>query len=175
MNKINFNPFPELQTSQYLLRQLNKNDAEKVFEIRSNIEVAKYLDRPLAKTINDGLAFIEKINKGIARNEVIYWGITKKGTNEIIGTITLWQISKDGLKAEIGFELFPKHQGVGVMSEILHEVIKFGFDKMGLPFIEGEVDPQNVKSINLMKKFGFIKSKNLDKTDIYSLKILQHK
>lgn len=170
MNKINFNPFPELQTNQYQLRQLNKNDAEKVFEIRSNIEVAKYLDRPLAKTINDGLAFIEKVNKGIARNEVIYWGITKKETSEIIGTITLWQISKDGLKAEIGFELLPEFQGLGIMKAVVKEVVQFAFEEMKLTVIEGEVDPNNIKSIKLMEKFGFVFGISLEKTDIYFLK-----
>lgn len=169
MNKINFNPFPELQTNQYQLRQLNKNDAEKIFEIRSNIEVAKYLDRPLAKTINDGQVFIEKTNNGIARNEVIYWGITKKETNEIIGTITLWQISKDGLKAEIGFELLPEFQGLGIMKTVVKEVVRFAFEEMKLTVIEGEVDPNNIKSIKLMEKFGFVFGRSLAKTDIYFL------
>lgn len=169
MNTINFKPFPKLETNQYKLRQLNSDDAEKIFKIRSNIEVAKYLDRPLAKTINDGMAFIEKINAGIAKNELIYWGITKKEEQEIIGTITLWQITKDGLKAEIGFELLPKFQGVGVMKEIVPEVIRFAFEEMKLIMIEGEVDPYNIKSIKLMEQFGFVLQQSLVKTDIYQL------
>ena len=169
MNTLNFKPFPDLQTDQCKLRQLNKGDAGKVFEIRSNVEVAKYLDRPLAKTINDGLVFIEKINEGITRNALIYWGITKKEEQEIIGTITLWQISKGGLKAEIGFELLPKFQGVGVMKEVVEEVIRFAFEEMKLTVIEGGVDPSNIKSIKLMKRFGFVLERSLKKTDIYYL------
>lgn len=169
MRRINFDPFPELSTKRFKLRKLNKVDAEKIFQIRSNKEVAKYLDRALAKTINDGLAFIEKIDEGIAKNGLIYWGISNKEGLEIIGTITLWQISEEGLKAEIGFELLPKFQGAGVMKEVVPEVIRFAFEEMKLCMIEGEVDPNNIKSINLMERFGFVLSKSLEKTDIYCL------
>lgn len=170
MNSIDFNPFPEIRTERFLLRQLDSNDAQSIFELRSNEEIGTYLNRPKAKSIDDAFSFIEMIESGINKNEVIYWGISEKDKNKIIGTVTLWQISADRFKAEIGFELFPKHQGGGVMSEILPEVIKFGFDKIGLSLIEGEVDPKNEKSVSLMKKFSFTKSKNLDKTVIYSLK-----
>ncbi|MCF6268741.1 MAG: GNAT family N-acetyltransferase [Melioribacteraceae bacterium] len=171
MNRINFKPFPELKTNRFELRQFKKSDAEKIFEIRSNKEVAKYLDRPLAKTISDGLAFIEKINECIKRNELIYWGIFPKNNSEIIGTITLWQISEDETKAEIGFELLPKFQGTGVMKEVIAEVIKFAFVEMKLTIIEGEVDPKNIKSIKLMEMFGFVLELSLEKTNIYILEV----
>lgn len=170
MNRINFNPFPELRTTQFKLRQLNRGDAEKIFKIRSNKDVAKYLNRPLATTLNDALGFIEKINEGINRNELIYWGISLKDSSEIIGTITLWQISEDGFKAEIGFELLPKFQGAGVMKEVVEEVIRFAFDEMQLSVVEGEVDSNNIKSIKLMERFGFVIERSLEKTDIYCLK-----
>jgi len=174
---INFNPFPEIITERFKLRQLNKSDSEKIFEIRSNISIAQYLDRPLATSINDAISFIEKISDGISKNQVIYWGIENKSTQEIIGTKTLWQISVDGSQAEIGFELFPIYQGKGVMQEVLPVVIHFAFNSMKLSKIEGEVAFDNLKSIKLMEKFGFVYDRKLENTLVYILKekALTHK
>ncbi|MDA3861241.1 MAG: GNAT family N-acetyltransferase [Melioribacteraceae bacterium] len=170
MNTMNFSPFPELATNRYSLRRLNKYDAEKILEIRSDKSIGKYLDRPIAKSVDEALLFVKKINTGISKNDLVYWGICKKNNSEIIGTITLWQISKDGTKAEIGFELVPKFQGIGVMQEVVTEIVRFGFEEMKLSIIEGEVDPNNIKSIKLMKSFGFALDRCLEKTEIYVLK-----
>jgi len=65
--------------------------------------------------------------------------------------------------------LLPDHQGKGVMQAVLPIVIKYGFEIMKLNFIEGEVDPNNLKSIKLMEKNGFILQRRLKNTLIYSL------
>jgi len=169
MNKINFTPFPLLETERLTLRQLSLEDANEIFRLRSDKSVNKFLDRPIAKTIDDANQFINKINDSIAKNELIYWAITFKNHPKLIGTICLWNISEDRTKAEIGFELLPDHQGKGIMWEVLPIVIKFGFEIMKLDFINGEVDSNNLKSIKLMEKNGFISHKRLQNTVIYSL------
>jgi ribosomal-protein-alanine N-acetyltransferase len=67
---INLNPFPQIETQNYLLRRLNSEDAEAIFEIRSNKSIAKYLDRPLAKSLDDALQFIAKIDAGILKTKL---------------------------------------------------------------------------------------------------------
>jgi ribosomal-protein-alanine N-acetyltransferase len=64
----------------------------------------------------------------------------------------------------------PDHFGKGVMQEVIPEILNFGFNIMNLFEIEGEVDPENIKSIKLMEKFGFSYSDKLESTVIYSLK-----
>jgi ribosomal-protein-alanine N-acetyltransferase len=41
------------------------------------------------------------------------------------------------------------------MTEALQEVIKFGFEKMGLNRIQGFVHTQNEKSVNVLLRLGF--------------------
>jgi len=166
---INFNTFPPIETENYLLRRLINEDAETIFQIRANKSIAKYLDRPLAKSHDDAIQFIAKIDAGILKNEVVYWGICDKRKNKIVGTITLWQISEIEKTAEIGFELLPEYQGFGAMQEVIPKVIDFGFSSLQLLEINGEVDSQNVKSIALMKKFGFKLKSELENTHLYSL------
>lgn len=169
MSKINFTPFPLLTTERLTLRQLTLEDDNEIFLLRSDRSVNKYLDRPIAKTVDDARQFINKINTGISKNELIYWAITFKNHPKLIGTICLWNISEDRTKAEIGFELLPEYQGMRIMQEVLLIVIQYGFETMKLCSIEGEVDPNNLKSLKLMEKNGFIFHKKLQDTVIYSL------
>jgi ribosomal-protein-alanine N-acetyltransferase len=167
--EISFTPFPKLTTERLTLQQLKTEDDIEILAIRSDERVSEYLDRPKAKTIDDARQFIDKINTSIAKNEAIYWAITFMSDPKLIGTICLWNISKEDSKAEIGFELLPEHQGKGIMQEVLPVVIEYGFEKMKLRVIEGEVHPKNLKSIKLMEKYGFIYNRKLKDMVVYSL------
>jgi ribosomal-protein-alanine N-acetyltransferase len=169
MNKINSIPFPLLTTDRLILRQLILEDDNEIFLLRSDSEVNKYLDRPIAKTIDEARQFISKINNSIGKNELIFWAVCFKENPKLIATICLWNISEDTTTAEIGFELLPDYQGKGTMQEVLPIVIKYGFETMKLNSIEGEVDPNNSKSIKLMERNGFIFDKRLKNTEIYSV------
>ena len=59
-----------------------------------------------------------------------------QNTNSILGTISIWNISREQSKAELGFGLFPGSLGKGIMSEALVKVVEYGFNKMGLKTIE---------------------------------------
>jgi len=171
MLNLNFTLFPLLSTERLELRALDKRDREGIFAIRSDIEMGKYLNRPPISTIEEADEFIDKIRNGIENNKWIYWAVCLKGTSPLIGTICLWNISDEENKGEVGFELLPNWQGKGFMLESLKEVIKYGFGTIGLQTIEGEVDPANEKSINLMKKVGFEKVTYLRETDPEEVKI----
>ncbi len=147
--------FPTLTTHSLILRQLTFDDAEAIYRIRSDEKVAEFLVRPICKSIDEAKEFIQKINDNFEKDEICYWAITEKDKNDLIGTICLWKIFRDKMKAEIGFELFPDHQGKGVMKEALPKVIDFGFNQLGLKTIEGEVARENQRSIKIMEKNGF--------------------
>jgi ribosomal-protein-alanine N-acetyltransferase len=169
MRNRNFTPFPILTTQRLLLRQLQAEDDQALFAIRSNPEVNKYLDRPPAFSIQAVQAFIDKIQAGIAQNEWVYWAIITE--DKLIGTICLWNFSETPFKAEIGFELHPNFQKKGFMQEALEVVLKYGFNRIGLICIDGYTAKQNAPSIKFMEKNGFVKKQNVEKegTVIYTL------
>lgn len=169
MNQPNFTPFPNLQTQRFILRQLRIEDENEIFALRSDEGVAKYLDRPKANSIDDARQFIQKINKSISKNELIYWAITPEVNSKLIGTICLWKISTEQSKAEVGFELLPDHQGKGVIQEVLPKIIDFVFKTIKLRSIEGEVDPNNLKSVILLEKHSFVLIRKAKNTVVYSL------
>jgi len=158
MLNLNFTPFPTLSTERLLLRQLREDDAQRVFEIRSNPEVNRHLDRKPAESIDDGKAFIAMINEKIARNETVYWAITEKENPLLIGTIVLWNIERDTATGEIGFELDPSYHGKGIMSEAVEKVLDFAFNEVGLGVMLGITTHENENSLRLLHKFKFTRN-----------------
>lgn len=169
MNKSNFTPFPKLNTSNFILRQLKDEDDNGIFVTRTDERILKYIDIPKAEKIEDARKFIDKINNGIQNNEWIYWALSYKNHEKLIGTICLWNIDELKSKADIGFVLLPEFQGKNIMQEVIPVVLNYGFHNMNLSKIEGEVDPRNIKSIKIMEKFGFKYEYKLENTEIYSL------
>lgn len=168
MNKINFNPFPVLNTRRLVLRQLIKNDDKLIFDYQSNKENFKYVDMPIYQKIEEAQNFIAKMNKGVKNNEWIIWAITSASTNKILGTISIWNLSKEQSKAELGYGLFPSNVGKGIMSEALNKVLDYGINIMGLQTIEAYTDQDNIKSIKLLERNNFAKISTLIETNQYS-------
>jgi ribosomal-protein-alanine N-acetyltransferase len=156
MLSLSFNPFPVLTTERLSLRRIGIEDAKEIFFLRTDEAVNKFLDRPKAASIEDAIQFINKINEGIHNNELISWVINFKNHPILMGTIGLWNISRENCTAEIGYELNPEFQGKGIMQEAFPKVISFGFEIMKLRTIEAHTTDDNKRSINLLEKNGFI-------------------
>ena len=167
MDTINFIPFPMLETEHLILRQLKMEDQNEIFALRSDDRVNEFLDRIKANSPEDALLFIHNINTSINNNEAIYWAITLKNEPALAGTICLWNIFKEDLTAEIGYELHPDQQGKGIMQEAIIKVIDYGFQTMKLNLIEAELAPANLRSIKLLERNGFVYVRETENTIIY--------
>ena len=154
-----FIPFPEITTERLFLRRINESDWDVILFLRSDKTINKFIKRPESertKNKADALKFIKKINDGIESNNFISWGITLKENSKIIGTICLWNFSKDNKKAEVGYDLNPLFHRKGIMSEALKNIMAFGFNELRVNNIEAFTHEGNESSKNLLKKNGFI-------------------
>src|SRR5579871_6749068 len=114
-----FIPFPNLKTERLIFRQLNADDKDEIFKLRSDESVNQFLDRPKANSIDDALQFIDKIDGFIKNGESIMWAIVLKDDPKLIGTICLWNFQNENTEAEIGYELLPEFQGKKIMQEAI--------------------------------------------------------
>ena len=162
MNSLSFTPFPNLSTQRLNLRRLKLKDDKEIHFLRSDEMVNKYIDRPKTVTNEEARKFIDKINKGIDNNEWIYWAISIKDDDKLIGTICIWNFSAEKDMAELGFELFPQFQGKGIMHEALTKIIEYGFEKLNLKKLKAYTNLQNIPSIKLLEKNKFIQEKVFD-------------
>ena len=153
MLQLKFSSFPFLTTDRLLLRKISMADAEDIFELRTNEAAMKYINKPKVLSIDDAKEIINKMNEP----DRIQWGITLTTENKIIGTIGFHRIEKEHYRAEIGYMLDPQYWNTGIMSEAITKVIGFGFNEMNLHSIEAIINPGNIVSGKLLKKFNFIK------------------
>ena len=150
------NNFLEITTERLFLRRLKQSDWEMISYLRSDKEVNKFVKRPNADSKEKALEFISKTNKGIDDQNLYYWTITEKNSPEMIGSICLWNLSKDRKTAEVGYDLSPKFQGKGIMNESLRSILEFGFKNLNLDFIEAYTQKNNESSKKLLERNGFI-------------------
>jgi len=172
MLEFNFNPFPTLQTERLNLRQIYLDDAEDYFAIRKNKEAMKYIAKPLHQSASETQELIKKIEEGIHTNNVIAWGISLKENPKLIGTISYHKIEKENYRAEIGYLISPEYWNKGFVSEAIKVVLDFGFTKMKLHSIEAHINPNNLVSAKLLKKFEFIREAYFKENYFYNGKFL---
>ena len=172
MLTINFTPFPNLETERLLLRRVNKDDINEIFELRSNPETMKYIPRPLVKTNDDALEHLAMIDAKIESNEGINWAITFKDNPKLIGIIGHYRIKPEHFRAEIGYMILPEFNGKGIVTEAVQKVVKFGFEVMKLHSIEAIIDPENYGSAKVLEKSNFIKEAHLKENEFYEGRFL---
>ena len=153
--KFNFEGFPVIQTSRLELGPLKHKNAKQVLFLRSDPEVTQYIKRIRPSTLDDALAFIDKIQAEYKKKQSVSWAIQLQEAPMMIGSICLWNFSADRKTAEVGYDLHPKQQNKGIMTEALSAVIQFGFQELELHTIKAYTHQANDNSIKLLVKNGF--------------------
>lgn len=147
-------------TERLILRTLTEQDSQDIFEIRSNPEINKFLQRNPPKNSFEGLEFILNIKRNSANNEIVFWGISLQNNPKLIGTICLWKFSEDRKTAELGYELLPEFQGKGLISEAVNFVLNYGLKDLDLHKIEAFTNKNNFDSIKLLQSLKFVLNQN---------------
>lgn len=168
----NFSPFPIITTNRLLLREITEKDANEIFFLRSDANILTYLDKEPEKSVDETIAFIDRIKKGQLNNDSILWGITHKEGDTVIGTICFWRMQKEHYRAEIGYVLHPEQQGKGIMDEAMKGVLQYGFETMKLHSVEANVNPGNNASMKVLEKNGFVKEAYFKENYYYNGKFI---
>jgi ribosomal-protein-alanine N-acetyltransferase len=149
-----FIQFPVLTTERLVLRQLQMNDAEALFAIKSNFEVTKHYGQE-AKTLDETRAWMQKLHEGYVERQNIAWCVTRKDDDTLIGGIALWNLDAGYHHGEIGYELNPAYEKQGIMTEALAAVLAFAFNDFGLHRLEATPFADNPPSVALLARLGF--------------------
>jgi ribosomal-protein-alanine N-acetyltransferase len=153
--------YPEYyNTYRLYLRSPEITDAGEIAALRSDPEINKYLKRPENTSLDEAKAHIQKLQQGIKDNGWYYWLLILKATDELIGNICLWNIDRENGSIELGYELSVCHQGKGLMQEAVVKIIEIAFQHLGYKKLRAFTHPENIKSINLLERNGFIQYAN---------------
>ena len=146
---------PTLAARRVSLRWLSEEDTPAIFEIFGDPEVMRYWSSPPLRDLAAARHLIAEIHHHFHARDLFQWGVALHPTGRIVGTCTLHAVSAEHRRAELGFALARASWGQGLASEVLHTIIPFAFDTLGLHRLEADVDPANSRSLRLLEAHGF--------------------
>ncbi|GGG33669.1 GNAT family N-acetyltransferase [Bizionia arctica] len=150
-----FKNIKELQTQRLTLSLISEEDANIIYDLRSNAEVQKYIDREPFKKHEQAETQLKKVLGLLDNQESVTWIIKLSSESKKVGSICLWNFSKDRKIAEVGYDLLPDFHNKGIMSEALEVVLDVGFQKLQLKTVEAFTSKYNKGSISLLEKHNF--------------------
>jgi len=145
----------ELNSARLRLRMLRASDVDALFALHSDPRVMRYWSTPAYTDVAQAQALFEKTDRGVRCGEFLYWAITVRGRDQLIGGCTLFSINATHARAEIGYALASDCWGRGYAQEALRAVLDHAFGVLRLHRIEADVDPRNAGSRRLLERLGF--------------------
>ena len=138
------------------LRQMKMDDAQAVFNYRSDSETNRYQGW-IPENIEEVNEFIEnRIAKEI--NIPATWFqfvIIRKENDEVIGDIGVHFIEGKNDTVEIGCTIAKNYHGNGYAIEALDAIIDFLYGEFGKKKIIAEIEQGNDKAVRLIERLGF--------------------
>ena len=123
------------ETDRLVIRPWRVEEAPRVLDIQSRMEVVKWLgdDEPvLMKDLDQARERIDSYHQR-RRTSPGFWAIEERGTGQVVGSVLLLTLpnAEDG-EVEIGWHLHPDSWGHGYASEAAGAVLAYG-SRTGCP------------------------------------------
>ncbi|WP_335617907.1 GNAT family protein [Leuconostoc lactis] len=141
--------FSTLQTERLILRPVQPDDAEAMFDYLRDEETVRFITVPPVKTVTEVIE--NSIQSYFMLDPIGKWAIVYD--QKMVGTIDL-RLNKAHRQAEIGYVLNKRYWGQGIMPEAAQAILAVGFDQLQLVRIFSEHDTRNPKSGRVMTKIG---------------------
>lgn len=146
---------PTIETPRLRLRWLTPGDVPALFVVFSDPDVCRYWSRSPMTDLAEAAALQAEIARGFADRTLFQWGIAERTADRVVGTCTLWRLSGEHRRAEVGFALASSVWRRGYLAEALPALLAFAFTELGLERIEADTDPRNARSIHVLEREGF--------------------
>ncbi|MFA9464141.1 MAG: GNAT family N-acetyltransferase [Velocimicrobium sp.] len=157
MSKNPYEQFPHITTDEITLRKIVPSDIDSLFEIYSNEKLFLHSPTMLKKNKETVANMIGHFERDFSKKKCIFLGITlNDNTNFIVGVAELFDYDNKVNMITIGYRLNDHFWGNGVVTKTVKAITDYLFNDIGINRIQAFVMPQNVKSINVLKRNNFI-------------------
>jgi len=149
---------PDLHGSRIVLRSIQTNDSDDLFEIYGDIKTMEFSSDPVFTSKDMIVQMLKNVVRLEKSGESLEWAVMDQATNKVIGTCGLHSFSDNGDSCEVGCLLNSSYWRKGYMSEAL--ILLFSHAKsLGIEKLYADIDEGNFRSQALFNKLGF-KAKN---------------
>lgn len=136
-----------IKTNRLRLRIIQSSDASFLIQLWTNEQVRKHLGGPITKNKAKQRAVEYVDKKG-------YFVVIEQSSGRTIGLCLLDKYRTGDI--EVSYEFLPDVWGKGFGKETIIEVIKWGFENMGIDQIISVTQAANTKSRKLLESIGMV-------------------
>lgn len=152
-----------LRTERLLLRPFEAGDLDALYDIHSRPEVARYLyweprsreEAVEALTLRIGQTAIR------AEGDRLSLAVLPRTGGPVIGEVMLAYSSAGSRQGEIGYIFHPGHGGRGFATEAAREMLRLGFEGLGLHRLAGRLEARNAASARVLERLGMRREAHL--------------
>jgi ribosomal-protein-alanine N-acetyltransferase len=147
-----------VDTPRLQLRPLELGDADALFALAADPDVAKYMSWDAHRDRSDTVEFLERMLGSRREGTSVGWAIVFEGA--VVGVISIdgirwdfraWRVDR----AEMGYWLGKPYWGRGIMSEAATAALRFAFETLGLHKVTIGCVEGNAGSQAIIEKLGF--------------------
>jgi ribosomal-protein-alanine N-acetyltransferase len=142
------------ETERLYFREMTANDAENAYQLNIDPEVMKYVGEEPFENVDAAQKFLEKYpdykKYGFGR-----WAVINKMDGGFMGWCGLKYLEAD-TEIDLGYRFMKKYWNQGYATEAAKACIDLGFNKFGMTEIVARAMKENIGSIRVLEKSGFI-------------------
>lgn len=149
------NDAPVLETERLRLRPARDDDYAPFWAMSGNPLVSEYLPPVPDKAAAD--AFLDRLRAAFAEQGWGFWVVAQKDDDRFMGIAGMHRPGPQfGVRpcVEIGWRLDPAFWGNGYATEAAREILRFGFEELGLEEIVSFTATGNTRSFAVMERLG---------------------
>lgn len=149
-------PAYPIELERVRLRPFVASDFDAVADMQSRPEVVRYL----MWDVMDDEAVQAFLDRRLRQSQIdgddtaLVLAAVVPPSDRVIGEFMLRLSSARHRQGEIGWSLHPDAQGHGYATEAARELLRIGFEDLGLHRIVADADPRNTGSLRIMERLG---------------------
>ncbi|TDW90733.1 MULTISPECIES: GNAT family N-acetyltransferase [Kribbella] len=145
-----------IETDRLTLRRYVENDYDDLLKLQSNPDVTRFLlydvrtPEQVKEALTGRLADVPMDTDG----QALTVAVILRDTGQHLGEVTLFMNSVEHRTGEIGYVFHPESHGHGYAAEASVELLRLGFEELGLHRIIARLDARNTGSVKLLERLG---------------------
>ncbi len=145
-----------IETDRLTLRRYVENDYDDLLKLQSNPDVTRFLlydvrtPEQVKEALTGRLADVPMDTDG----QALTVAVVLRDTGQHLGEATLFLNSAEHRTGEIGYVFHPESHGHGYAAEATVELLRLGFEELGLHRIIARLDARNTGSVKLLERLG---------------------
>lgn len=148
-------PPTPVETARLVLRPARMGDAEALFEVCGDPDVARFMTWDAHRSVRETRALVRRMIRAYRTAPPFFFVIELKEERRAVGMIGLVFYHERDRYAEVGYSLSRAYWNRGLMSEALRGMLAFCFATLGLNRVEAQHETENPASGAVMRRAGF--------------------